>query len=583
MTVQPHDPIPVAVWLKSYEDYPDKTDVLQDKDVAKYYEAEHSINVAAVQSSFHEGVVQVSPESAGLLHYFPGVPAATAVLTPVEIYALAELPEVATIFYSPPPKALAYDDDSYTWVQTVQSDVLAPNGAGFPVCVIEECTPENGDQFVEIVGIYDNGIGECTSLHAEVVCGVIRNNYIGDPDGIAEGSGCYFANFGTWHTGDPWQDLYDQLGPAVSGGCVQGSYKVWSYQYRSNHFIDMYFDYMAKHPPYPLVVMAAGNSVDGLDTLGWNVLSVGATDDANTSSRSDDIMWDEYEGCPPCGCAGSASMNPLSDQTTWKWDQELPLLVAPGSRISVVGQSGDGMSGTSLAAPMVAAVASILMEANGELIGWPEVIRSILMASAANDVDSAFLDSDDCWRFDNGTWECGDIVGPGELRAKDDRDGAGEVSAFAAAFLSGSGFHVEHDSSPVLWGWDYGWMGYSQDFNGDNSWWTKSYYVQGNSWGWPVRIVLSWDATASCSDVEDPGTCWSPTYFLDFDLDLYVYDTTTGGIVARSLSQSNSYEFVQFTPTAGRTYRIAVKLYDHYYSSTYFGLAWSSWPFVNNN
>jgi len=250
-----------------------------------------------------------------------------------------------------------------------------------------------------------------------------------------------------------------------------------------------------------------------------------------------------------------------------------------GLRIRAVGYEGDG---TSMSAPMVAGVASILMEVNSELVGWPEIVRSILMATASNDVDRGFLDSDDCWRYDNGSWYCGAEVGPEGLRERDDRDGAGEVSAFVAAFLSLGDFHVQHNNSPVKWGWDYGWMGYYQDFNGDNSWWVKNYYIDANSWGWPIRVVLSWDATATCSDVEDPGTCFSPTYLLDFDLDLYVYDTTTGGIVASSLSQYNSYEFVQFSPTPGRTYRIAVKLYDHNYSSTYFGLAWSSWPFVNN-
>jgi len=576
---QSFDPIPVAIWLKTYEDYPDKTGLMTNKSLLECFQTEHADYVAEVQSSFHAGLQQAAPEIAERLHYVPGAPAATAVLTSEEISFLAEFSEVATIFYNPSPEALAYDDPSYTWVETVESDTLAPDGNGFPVCVIEECTPYNGDQFVEIVGIYDEGLGQCYSEHAEMVCGIIRNDYVGNPHGVAEGSGCYFANFGDWPEGDPWQDLYDQLGPAVNDGCVQGSYKVWSYQYKSNHFIDMYFDYMAKHSPYPIVVVAAGNSVDGLDTLGWNVISVGATDDANTSSRSDDIMWDEVENCPPCGCAGSASMNPLSDQTTTLWDQELPLLVAPGSRIRAVGYEGDG---TSMSAPMVAGVASILMEVNSELVGWPEIVRSILMATASNDVDRGFLDSDDCWRYDNGSWYCGAEVGPEGLRERDDRDGAGEVSAFVAAFLSLGDFHVQHNNSPVKWGWDYGWMGYYQDFNGDNSWWVKNYYIDANSWGWPIRVVLSWDATATCSDVEDPGTCFSPTYLLDFDLDLYVYDTTTGGIVASSLSQYNSYEFVQFSPTPGRTYRIAVKLYDHNYSSTYFGLAWSSWPFVNN-
>jgi len=575
---QSGQPLPVAIWLNVHEEYLDKSALLGDEAQLAYCRMEHSARIDSLQNAFREAALAIVPyETVAKIHFVPDVPAATGALSVGEIFSLQALPDVAAILYNPAPVSLAYGDDSFTWVSTVQSDLVVPDGTGFPVCVIEECTPENGGQFLEVVGIFHEGFGQCLSEHAGLVCGAVRNSHPADPNGVAQGSGCYFANFGHWD-GQDFADLYQQLGPAVYGGCVQGNYYIWTYQYTSTRFIDMYFDYLVKHPPFPVVTMAAGNWVDDLDTLGWNVLSVGATDDANTTDRSDDIIWDDDQ-CP-FGDGGSASINPPSDDNKWSWDQELPLLVAPGSNISVMGTAA---SGTSLAAPMVAGVATIMMEANSELVGWPEAVRSILMATATNDVDGTFLDSDDCWRHDNGTWDCGDVVGPGELRERDDRDGAGEVNAFLASILSGNGFRVEHDSDPQSWGFDYGWMSYSQEFNGDNSWWAKNYYVAANDWEWPIRIALSWDASVTCYDDEDPTYCFSPSYLLDFDLDLYVFEMATGAIVATSLSQSNSYEFVQFIPAPGHTYRIAVKLYEHNHLSTYFGLAWATWPFADND
>jgi len=575
-TMDTDDLLPVGIWLRMFEKHIDKMDLLADPELLAKHLADQEAYVGAVQEDFINVVELLEPGLSEMLHLFPNAPAATGLLTVEQVYLLSDLAEVAVILPIADPSPLGYGDDSYTWVETVQADGLPWNGSGRKVCILEPCRPTNST-YLEIDGYYDSGPNACYDTHSQLVCGVVRNSYPYDPNGVAQGSACYVANFGEWDwPSAPYSELYSLLGPAVDQGCVAGGYPVWTYSSRTDVFIDRYFDYCVKKYPYPVITMAAGNVVNYVvEGEGWNVVTVGSTNDANTANRSDDIMSDYGN------CWGSSSLNPTPDPTTWRWDQELPLLVAPGNQIAGAGVID---SGTSFAAPMVAGVATILMEETPDLVSWPEAIRSILMATASTDIDGTFLDSDDCWRYSGGSWYCGGESGFCSLHNNDDRDGAGEVDAFAATYLALDSNRMQADNEPSMFGWQLGSMSRTSDFEGseNNRWYVHDYYIDGNSFGWPVRVVLSWDASATCTDEDDPGSCLWLSH-LDFDLDLYVYDTTTGRIVARSYSQSNSYEFVQFVPEADHDYRIAIKMYDYEEDSTYFGLAWSSWPFEDNN
>lgn len=75
----------------------------------------------------------------------------------------------------------------------------------------------------------------------------------------------------------------------------------------------MYSHYLVKHYPYPLIAMAGGNRDDALEILKWTGVSVACSDDANTNSLWDDVVWDKYEGGPPCGWTGTPSIRPLSN------------------------------------------------------------------------------------------------------------------------------------------------------------------------------------------------------------------------------------------------------------------------------
>ena len=87
-----------------------------------------------------------------------------------------------------------------------------------------------------------------------------------------------------------------------------------------------------------------------------------------------------------------------------------------------------------------------------------------------------------------------------------------------------------------------------------------------------LRVVLSWDSTATCSNM-GTGSASCSADSMDADLDLRVrresdnhtwYSDTSGA----------SYEYIQIDATAGETYDIIINVYSWTATYTYFGLSW---------
>ncbi|HEX5040401.1 MAG TPA: S8 family serine peptidase [Candidatus Limnocylindria bacterium] len=127
------------------------------------------------------------------------------------------------------------------------------------------------------------------------------------------------------------------------------------------------------------VVVAASGNHSALGTwrvgspgTGWNVLTVGGTDDRNTSGRGDDRLWFASDGASYVDPPGTA-WNPHGDFNK-------PNLSAPA--VSVRTANGLGGTGTSVATPIVSGIAAQILARAPTLMSWPEAARAVLMAGA---------------------------------------------------------------------------------------------------------------------------------------------------------------------------------------------------------
>jgi Subtilase family len=133
------------------------------------------------------------------------------------------------------------------------------------------------------------------------------------------------------------------------------------------------------------VVKSAGNrgcpsnGGDGHVThpgLGYNTITVGAFDDRNTAARSDDTMY---------------SCSSWGDPTSTNSDREKPEVAAPGASVRTTNWTNGFTDqwGTSEAAPVVAGIATLMMNANHDMRVWPEVVKAAIMVTARFNVEGA--------------------------------------------------------------------------------------------------------------------------------------------------------------------------------------------------
>jgi hypothetical protein len=516
----PGETLPVIVWLKTYEFAPPREDLEADPYLAAEVEATKLQEIGTVQVEFAQA-------AAGKVYGIPGfyynAPAAFVRATPGEILYLSSLETVAAIYLWQPSQPLA---DTSSWYSTIDAGCSQCNSAsGMPVC---EINPKRPDQ-TSTLTIQDyqldppNGL---TDAHSRWVMGFIRSTG-SSGGGAASASTDYMGN---WDTGT------SNSGVAMNW-CASSGAKSWVFAQSTTTAEDRLMDYWTKNSPYPLIAGAAGNggSTAYADNRGFNVLCVGGSDDLNDSTRSNDVIW-----------TSSSSKNPSSTHN----DRELPAITAPAYNLTAANYTSSGTSG---AAAQVAAAAAQIQYINSGIRSWPEAQRAILMCTADENVDGVVLNLTD---------------------SNDDRDGAGELNIGLAANLAQTSYKVNGGNTAAQLGYDYGSMDLVNGFDG-NGYYNEVYNAKYTLSGMRIRVVLTWDSTASCTSGSDPASCTSDT--LDADLDIQVF--ANGSLVASSASYDNSYEFVEFAATANQTYQIKIYKASKTANSTYFGIAWNTWVY----
>ncbi len=238
--------------------------------------------------------------------------------------------------------------------------------------------------------------------------------------------------------------------------------------------------------------------------LGWNVITVGGTDDSDTSEWS----GDEQYSC-------SSYKDPISPHG----DRDKPEVSAVADRIQStepasygqwITRENDKRDGTSYAAPAVAGEIAVLISKSSTLHAWPEATKAIVMATAIHDT------------YNGGSGHGCDYI--------DDKEGTGTVDV-AQAYKTV----------------DNGWYGLGSYVMEDDFPMDINFYA---SEGEKVRFVTCWDSHTDWEHNTSKDT-------LKADLDLEIR-APNGNSMGDSNSWGNSFETVEFTAPTSGTYTATI-------------------------
>ncbi|MBO5909035.1 MAG: S8 family serine peptidase, partial [Clostridia bacterium] len=451
-------------------------------------------------------------------------PMIRAELSSSEIKTLAQDPRVQGIYYSPEVKVEEEGNISVPLIRANYTrDTLGYTGSGIKIGLLEAYGfPDTTlDYFAETNIIYESDIGNVIDAHANMVAAIMiasESTVNGVTyKGIVPDATLYatYINGTDWRARAEW--LLSQgvhvinMSAGIRSNGVEGAYDgnaMWLDHIALNHSVHF--------------VKSAGNNGNKVTSpgLAYNAITVGAIDDNNTATHSDDERYDR------------SSYKEASGEQIIPTNK--PDLVAPGVEILSAAANFENTAvntGTSLSAPHVTAVIAQLCQARPALKVAQDVVKAILTASVSH--SSIAYETSDTDAYD--------------------KYGAGVVDAYSSYYTAINGRYVS------------GSFG-ANSGNGAE----KSYTFNVSSSDSKIRVSLSWLKYIVLAGTHTTANANNHPLA---DLDLLVY-APNGTLVEYAVSVYNNTEIVEFEPANTGTYRIVVRQTRQSERAVYFGLAW---------
>ena len=357
-----------------------------------------------------------------------------------------------------------------------------------------------------------SGLSHATEVLA-ILCGTNVNGY----EGIATESTIYFTSSGTTSFAEVREKLklltidynvsiinissrYD----LTSGAAILTKY----------NYLDQYVDCFVSI--YRVTIVAAtGNDYNSVSSpaRAYNVIAVGNVTNNKNSS-------------------GSYEMNTGSSYQEQSHLTNRPDIVAFGTDLYMYdSQSGSNVltkfeSGSSFSCPAVAGTVALMMQANSDLIGKPDLVKAILAQTA----DENFISTTNNSLVSGTPYQSTKVSCEGVIR---ERSGAGILNIIGATRSAVSGIFESIEFDPMY-------------FTVGAYWTSDQYYFEA---GKSIEVVMAFEKHTH--DMITSSTAY-PT-----NVDIQILDMY-GSVVAKSTSTINNVEALKCTINTAGNYRFKI-------------------------
>lgn len=345
---------------------------ITQEQVDSYIGAERRI-YAQMQTQAHQTFVEdyaflktaSTAENSYLCSYAPMI---YVELTKSQIQTLSLDSEVNTMYYAPDVEAAA---EMETSLPTVKADYVrdeAFSGEGISIGILEyEGVPDKDNDTIGTNIKETFPANQTPSTHATLVAQILVSNHT-TYTGIVPDAELYCASYtdndwSSFHAGVEWLLRKNVHVINMSG-------RVDAITGRYSHY-ERWVDHIA-HNHSVHFVKSAGNTANLVTHpgLAYNIITVGAINDKNTSETSDDEI------------ASFSSYNEVSNNDGTSPPNK-PDVVAPGENITTPLTT---TSGTSLSAPHVTGIVTQLIQQYPALATLQDLMKAILTAAVSHDV-----------------------------------------------------------------------------------------------------------------------------------------------------------------------------------------------------